>query len=360
MRLPDSKNRPTYLFFLILFLLCEVLNLTAQNLVPNPGFEMFRDLPEKNGNSINRTKTWGALTLGSDYYHRKAGRKVGVPKNIFGKQEAHSGNAYAGICIRKDWLEYLQTKLTVPLAKGEDYLIELYISRADRSLTSVKEFGLLFTEKVINIYDTKYKGMSVKPDVDFTNSKGFKNKRKWIKLSAIYKAKGNEKVLILGYFNYDKPDYKGFCHYYIDDVSITPIENKKDTIVSVKQENPTTELFSPKPGERVTLDNIFFLINESELLPESFSELDKLVRYLKENNNLIEISGHTDNTGKEGQNKILSGARAKAVADYLILKGVDKTRINYIGYGSSRPIAANNTEENKQRNRRVEFIIKPN
>jgi OmpA-OmpF porin, OOP family len=106
-----------------------------------------------------------------------------------------------------------------------------------------------------------------------------------------------------------------------------------------------------------TLKNIFFTINKSELLSESFIELDKLVRYLNER---PKISGHTDNTGNEDQNKTLSESRAKAVADYLILKGIDKSRINYIGYGSSKPVATNDTNEGKQQNRRVEFIISRN
>jgi len=121
---------------------------------------------------------------------------------------------------------------------------------------------------------------------------------------------------------------------------------------------PVKKVFSPKIGEKVILQNIFFEINKSELLPASQEELNKLVDYLlKDKNALIEISGHTDNTGNEEKNKTLSGNRAKAVADYLISKGVDKNRISYKGYGSSKPIESNDTEDNRQKNRRVEFII---
>jgi outer membrane protein OmpA-like peptidoglycan-associated protein len=72
---------------------------------------------------------------------------------------------------------------------------------------------------------------------------------------------------------------------------------------------------------------------------------------------LITIIGNTDNTGNEEKNRILSEARAKAVAEYLTSKNIDKSRIKYTGYGSSKPIASNDTEEGKQQNRRVEFII---
>jgi OOP family OmpA-OmpF porin len=131
---------------------------------------------------------------------------------------------------------------------------------------------------------------------------------------------------------------------------VTPIENKNDSIEIQKAEVPIPKAFLPKLGETITLENIFFATNKSELLPQSFSELDKLVQYLNETpNTSITISDHTDKTGNENQNKILSEARAKAVADYLILNGIDKTRISYIGFGSLKPIATNDTEEGKSK-----------
>jgi outer membrane protein OmpA-like peptidoglycan-associated protein len=64
------------------------------------------------------------------------------------------------------------------------------------------------------------------------------------------------------------------------------------------------QIYSPKLGETITLKNIFFTTNKSELLPESFLELDKLAQYLNDaDDTSIKISGHTDNTGNEDQNK---------------------------------------------------------
>ena len=86
--------------------------------------------------------------------------------------------------------------------------------------------------------------------------------------------------------------------------------------------------------------------------------MDKLGKYLSENaNTVIEISGHTDNIGDKEHNQELSTARAKAVADYLVSKGIEVKRITYKGYGSTRPIASNDTEEGKAQNRRVEIKI---
>ncbi len=72
---------------------------------------------------------------------------------------------------------------------------------------------------------------------------------------------------------------------------------------------------------------------------------------------LIHIVGHTDDSGIEARNKILSTERAKAVADYLVMKGIDKNRTTFEGVGSSKPFAAGNTEEERGRNRRIEFIL---
>ncbi len=343
---------------LCIFILCITINTSAQNLVSNSSFEIARKIPEGKDNSINRAIDWMAPKYASDYYYKGTGRHSGVPKNIFGRQQPHSGNAYAGICTRTHFLEYVETKLTSTLIKDKEYLVEFYISRAERSLGAVKEFGVLFTPKTI--YGITDRGIAAIPQVDFINSRGYRNKRKWTKLSAVYKAKGNESVLIIGHFNYKPNDDKRriLCHYYIDDVSVTPIETKNDSTEIVKTEDTMPKLFSPKLGETVALKNIFFSTNKSELLPQSFLELDLLVTYLIEApETSIKINGHTDNTGNELLNKTLSEGRAKAVADYLTLNGIEKSRINYFGYGSSKPIASNKSDEGKQLNRRVEFII---
>ncbi|WP_300664794.1 OmpA family protein, partial [Fluviicola sp.] len=74
----------------------------------------------------------------------------------------------------------------------------------------------------------------------------------------------------------------------------------------------------------------------------------------------IEISGHTDNTGSASLNEVLSQQRAEAVVSYLAQKGIAASRMTAKGYGSSKPIASNNSEDGKQQNRRTEFEIKAN
>jgi len=111
-------------------------------------------------------------------------------------------------------------------------------------------------------------------------------------------------------------------------------------------------------GASVILKNIFFDTDLYSLKPESEAELQKLTLFLKTNNNIkIEISGHTDNVGTAEHNLKLSQNRAKAVFDYLVNKGISADKLSYKGYGFSKPIDTNETEQGRAMNRRTEFSI---
>lgn len=113
-----------------------------------------------------------------------------------------------------------------------------------------------------------------------------------------------------------------------------------------------------KVGGKVVLNNVFFESDKAELKPESKSELGVLIKLLEKNPTLtIEIGGHTDNTGDEQKNLALSQSRAKNVFDYLVKQGVAAERLSYKGYAASKPVAPNDTPENKAKNRRTEFIV---
>lgn len=108
----------------------------------------------------------------------------------------------------------------------------------------------------------------------------------------------------------------------------------------------------------IVLNNIFFDSGKAELRPESYAELDKLLLLLKGNPQVkVEISGHTDNVGKDTDNLALSQSRADAVVNYLVSKGAMAANVKAVGYGETRPIAANDTDENRQMNRRIEMKI---
>lgn len=118
------------------------------------------------------------------------------------------------------------------------------------------------------------------------------------------------------------------------------------------------ELVPIERGQNAVMNNIFFDFNKASLSPESYPELNRLVKILNEYPKMeIEVAGHTDNVGSDDYNQKLSENRAKAVADYFISKNISRDRVIAKGYGETQPIATNDTEEGRHLNRRVEFVI---
>jgi outer membrane protein OmpA-like peptidoglycan-associated protein len=118
------------------------------------------------------------------------------------------------------------------------------------------------------------------------------------------------------------------------------------------------DAFNLKRPTTIRMNNLFFAYNESTILKESHSELDRAA-YLLNNYPIkkVNIEGHTDSIGGASYNKKLSEERAKSVVIYLAEKGVPKTMMSAVGYGMERPVAPNDTDENRQKNRRVELQI---
>ena len=111
-------------------------------------------------------------------------------------------------------------------------------------------------------------------------------------------------------------------------------------------------------GEQVRLDNIFFELNSSNLKDESVVELIKIIKFMESNPFLvIEIGGHTDNTGSKVYNLNLSEDRARSVKDALVQRGIPSDRIQIKGYGISVPLNMNSSEEERALNRRTELKI---
>ena len=114
-------------------------------------------------------------------------------------------------------------------------------------------------------------------------------------------------------------------------------------------------------GQVVRLNNVFFDFDKWDLRPESFVELDRVVKLLQENPAIeIEMSAHTDSYGSDEYNFKLSDNRARSVMEYILSKGIAANRIISHGYGETVPVAENDTPENRQLNRRVEFKILKN
>ncbi|OFY33062.1 MAG: hypothetical protein A2275_00515 [Bacteroidetes bacterium RIFOXYA12_FULL_35_11] len=143
-----------------------------------------------------------------------------------------------------------------------------------------------------------------------------------------------------------------------DFIGVAQSLNLKDINEYAEIEQSDLRLAPIEVGAVVSLNNIFFEYAKAVLKPESFPELNRVVEFLEQNPKVaIEIGGHTDNTGSDATNDRLSKNRAQAVADYIILNGIPSNRVAAVGYGKHRPIAFNDTDEGRAKNRRVEFTI---
>jgi len=152
--------------------------------------------------------------------------------------------------------------------------------------------------------------------------------------------------------------------YYIDDPNYYPLSGNID-LTDIKEEMNIRKdfvLYSNSEiineGIPVPLENVFFEHNQYKLKSESFSELNRLISFLKKSPDLkIEIAGHTDNTGTLEYNNKLSQQRANSVKDYLLKNGIDSQKLEAMGYGPTKPIQTNDTDAGRAKNRRVEFKV---
>ena len=146
---------------------------------------------------------------------------------------------------------------------------------------------------------------------------------------------------------------KGYL-FYSDHFSLP--ENTTDSFFKLN-----VPLQPIEAGASIVLKNVFFGNNETKLQPESEAELNKIIALLNENPNMkVQISGHTDNVGKKEANQLLSLNRAKSVVNYLIGKGITINRLLPKGFGDSKPVASNDTDEGKSLNRRTEINVVSN
>ena len=139
-------------------------------------------------------------------------------------------------------------------------------------------------------------------------------------------------------------------YFYFDSLMLIPKDSAKLTCAV-----PMKIL---KNEAKLQVHNIVFGYNSADLTEESFLELDKVVELLQQNPNLsIELSAHTDDRGQDAYNDRLSLLRANAAMEYIVRKGIDRSRVTAAGYGEKMPLVPNDSEENRSKNRRVEFKV---
>ncbi|MFT5617660.1 MAG: OOP family OmpA-OmpF porin [Arenicella sp.] len=353
--------KKTILFFC--FVIHPFFAFSQTNIVSNGSFEEFEgsQIPFY----VEQLKGWKLLKpTEAGYIHPK--RKYFTPtKSAWGVQKAKEGKAYVftkfggkpvggyhdfGDATRT----YLQTELIRPLRAGVTYPTSFNVSFADKSNCAVNRIGIYFSNEPIdtNSYDRiiEFKIPQLMTDTVIYNSKN------WTQIGGDYVATGGEKFITIGVFGPEmfvkSKKFRRGSHfleafYFLDDVKvIEPLSPTKHNFDS---------LFTNSEGQ--TFDQIQFKTGSTELEESAFPILDELANYLSANFKNVQINGHTDDVGNQENNQKLSEARANSVKNYLIGKLVDSARLQAIGKGDSEPIAPNDSNSNRRKNRRVVFVI---
>ncbi len=389
--------RQFYFYILFCFLTQGVV---SQNLIQNSSFEDFFNCPYDYNHAKDSVQEiipyWFVPNCSTpDYFNSCAQNKISsVPVNFAGKMEAKSGQAYAGIILRVNALmyhgspyyrEFLQSNFSRTLVRNQLYCVGFYVSFAENSGLATDAIGMCFSEKKPNIIKNKDL-LSFQAQIENPSSNIIQNPEEWVLISGIYRAQGNENYLTIGNFksNYDtkvvqikntkEEAIDQYAYYYIDDVFVYPIDQQKDCFCSVNKairdsfpvfnssnnlkEKTDSFFVNPKAEDSYILKDVLFEFDKTLLLENGKKELDKIHQLMLEYPNMqIEIYGHTDNIGTESYNMLLSENRAKAVFEYLYYKGIALQRMNFIGMGSSKPIADNKLAKGREKNRRVEIKI---
>ena len=359
------KPKITYIFLFFsgfMGAFAQIPGEIKKNLVPNGNFENYK----KKSNNIKQAIPWTQIAT-VDYYQEPLSNDSSSEKG------AKSGDCYIGLRFQKKYKEFAQVKLADAMRRGVSYNLEMYVRLAFWSNASLKTFGVLFSKGGYKNNTDAIASFII----DTTSAKGgLINKYRWFKISASYKAEGGEKFLTIGNFsrNVNKDMVRmnkfkfGFkeAYYFVDDISLIKSFEKEEKVkveivgsYNIVDENDSVLIVKKNMsvGEKMVLKNIFFENGKSYILPESYSELNKLAQYLIRNPNLeIRINGHSDNSGSKSKNIKISEQRAREVFEYLIKKGV-QNKMHFKGYGNLFPIASNETDDGKAKNRRVEFEI---
>ncbi len=363
------------------------------NYVPNPGFELTKReycvWNQKGRSYMEDVLHWDSPTESTpDILSLRVDRTCWAhpAKHSKGKQGPRNGDNMAGIKTYGKggtdtfWHEYLMVKLDSALVPGQRYYAEFYANRAYSAAKASNNLGLYFSDTLV--VSRNRMPLFFTPQVNA--EKVVKSKwNQWQKVSGVFEVDSEKNFLIIGNFYHDEatltedfPDGERGAYYYIDDVYVR--RAKPDEALSPKPRASVpppakrilnkTEIVSTAEvkldsiayavGNTIRLENIFFEFDKAVLLPASQAELKKLTDILNDYPLMkIEIAGHTDNVGGDAYNLKLSKERAKAVVDYLLKSKIENTRLSYQGYGSTMPVASNDTDAGRALNRRVEFVI---
>lgn len=360
----------------VAFVWSIVPSLWGQNLVKDSSFENLYRCPYDLGDFF--LADWHGIgsNRSPDLFSNCAVKNGPANPNwYYCRVQPYADSSFVGILLgtkSTSYREYITTTLTHKLKEDSVYIFSIALAYPYFSKYRTPELDIILSEKPIlsfDSYDIIERTPSFSVQMDSLKSDGT-----WRVFTIEYTAKGNEQYLSIGNFkskkntllekvpNRNEEVFKKMyddAYICIDKVSLSLFKEdagSEDPLIEINKES--TQSFSFELGKPIVLHNIVFASDKSELLPGSFDQLDSLVQFLKAHPGVqIEINGHTDNSGMESRNVQLSEDRAASVAEYLISKGIDASRIVHQGFGSTKPLASNDSEDGRQLNRRVEFVL---
>ena len=392
----------TSCLLLSLSLFCS--RLPAQNLVVNPSFEQlkpnaivvpcqFMQASVFFGENIENWTTFPDMTPDV----------LRAAENCSLVPTVHSGEYCLGIIHylpsedvgqqNGDYHEAVQGRLSAPLKPGRKYRVEVWV-REDSAIVR-DHLAKVYSPKTpvapvqagnlgfaFSVLPQNYRGGfwrqvqdgTLRPQVNFAEI--IVTNGAWVKLSATFVPDRPFQHFILGNFFSDRMTAnslntgqhrrieqqnnatrfpmdrtKRAGYLCIDDIAVTLEVEPDAPVLTLEKQLLQERRFTFNAG-------VLFDFDKADLRPEAGSELDSLVLFLKKYpNSQLGIAGHTDDMGSDEYNLDLSERRAKAVFDYLISKDIPAGRLRSRGFGESRPVADNATEEGRQKNRRVECVL---
>jgi outer membrane protein OmpA-like peptidoglycan-associated protein len=367
-----------------IMLLAGCFPASAQNLIPNGGFEEENICTEYKHNCA--PEAWIANSLYANYYFRQVGKA---------EEGEHFVGLGAGASYGASVHNFIRTRLLCGLQPGHQYQLTFYVRSRQYILDSV---GVYFSANDFLFEKRGFKELD--PQLWATNALDslYTNPSLWQKVRFMYTAKGDEGFITIGCFNRKEykftgqPDFNKDYYVYLDNVSLVPLDKHEqlcpqaDSVkadiygedqrhemlrrqIYVRTKNPPAVIALPKTIERVPppkqqidtliIPDIFFATASYQLSPKSYGLLDsfslKMATYTIDS---VVVEGHTDSVGKLAYNEALSLNRSNSVKEYIAAKlPANKTLFVNRGFAYHKPIASNKTPAGRQQNRRVAIYV---
>jgi len=388
----------------ILFLFCTLM-LPAQDVkLINGGFE---DRPHYGQKGVpHNISGWfdcGQLDFPQESppdIHQGTNRDTAFWHNT---QPSVQGRTYLGMVVREsESYESISQRLALPLKAGRCYSFSVYLSRSETYISALANSSgerNFTTPAVFRVWGGEglcgeSELLLESPPVDHSEWREYNFKIEpsgnypYIRFEAFYKTPVlfpyNGHILVDNASDFELIDCEENVELYIAEKVEKPEkktvvmpahkaaqkrtkvfnqEKKEAVIDTIVYQRPKEKILALdrnklKKGQNIRIDKLYFSADTSAINVESFQVLNEIFDFLSENKDIhVEIGGHTNNLPEHDYCNRLSRERAKAVADYLVKKGIEENRITYKGYGKRRPIASNGTKEGRKKNQRVEIKI---